>query len=431
MTMMDWTDRSRKSVWHPCTQMQWLEEDPPHMIVRAEGSWLWDDQEHRVFDAVSSWWVNLFGHGHPALAGALKDQLERVDHVMLAGLTHEPVVRLSERLSGRTGGVLGHAFYGSDGASATEMALKMSMHYWRNLGQKRKNRFLSLAQGYHGETVGALGVTDIPLFSAAYAPLVRAAHVIPAPDSRIPGSEAGSLQALQNWLEAHQDETAALIFEPLVQAAAGMVFHTPDYVRALVLLCQRYEVHVIADEIAVGFGRTGTFFAHQQAGITPDFLCLSKGITGGMLPLSVVLTKDSIYQAFYADRIDRAFLHSHSYTGNPLACRVALAVQDLFDETGILQQNAQRDAYLAQQVAPLFNHPRVRHGRRRGMIWACDVVDAPQDFSRRWVRRAWAHGVLARPIGSTLYGMPPLNARDEDLSWVVERLMLALDEVLS
>lgn len=383
-----------------------------------------------MYDAISSWWVNLLGHRHPALVAALKDQLDRLDHVMLAGMTHEPVVTLSERLSAHTGGTLGHAFYGSDGASATEMALKMSVHYWRNRGQAQKNRFLALAHSYHGETVGALAVTDIPLFSAAYVDLVRPAHRIPAPDSRIPESEARSLQALEDYLGVHHGQVAALILEPLVQAAAGMIFHSPYYVNQLVACCHHHGVHVIMDEIAVGFGRTGTLFAHQQCAATPDFLCLSKGITGGMLPLSVVLTRDDIYQAFYAPEVDRAFLHSHSYTGNPLACRVALAVLDCLEDQAILAHNQARCDTLAQQLSPIFAHPRVTHGRQRGMIWACDIVDPPPAFAQQLYARAWALGVLVRPIGATLYWMPPLTISGDEVTFVVQQTCQALDEVL-
>lgn len=429
--LADWATRSRRSVWHPCTQMQWLEAEPPHALVRAEGGWLWEDNGHRAYDAISSWWVNLFGHRHPALVDALKDQLGQLDHVMLAGMTHGPVVALSERLSERTGGQLGHAFYGSDGASAVEMALKMSAHYWRNRGNCQKNQFIALSQGYHGETVGALGVTDIPLFREAYAALIRPAYVIPAPDSRIVGSEPDSLAHLKDRLERSHEQVAALILEPLVQCAAGMVFHSPEYVREVVRLCAAYGVHVIADEIAVGFGRTGTLFAHQQAGIHPDFLCLSKGITGGMLPLSVVLTRDEIYRTFYAPGVDRAFLHSHSYTGNPLACRVALAVQELFDSSDILARNQARQPQLAQQLAPLMRHPGLGQGRLCGMIWAFDGVEAPENFSRRLSARAWRHGVLLRPIANTLYFMPPLNISEDEVNYLVAQTVMALDEVLA
>ena len=311
---MNWAERSRQAVWHPCTQMQVHEEVPPRAIVAADGPWLVDDQGHRILDAVSSWWVNLFGHNFGPIRDAITDQLQRLDHIMLAGLTHPPVVALSERLAALTD--LGHAFYASDGASATEIALKMSAHSWRNRGQPEKNQFIGLQGGYHGETAGALSVTDIPLFREAYAPLLRLSATLPSPDPRhaAPGVSAeahtqAAIDALAAYLAEHHTRTAALILEPLVQGAAGMAMYAPDYLVAVRELCDRYAVHWIADEIAVGFGRTGTLFAHQQAigeggqPVRPDFICLSKGLTGGVMPLSAVLTTDAVYAAFWLHRI--------------------------------------------------------------------------------------------------------------------------------
>ncbi|MGH8459576.1 MAG: adenosylmethionine--8-amino-7-oxononanoate transaminase, partial [Nevskiales bacterium] len=360
--------RSLRHVWHPCTQMKLHQSQPGQPavplvpIARAEGVWLYDFEGQRYLDGISSWWVNLFGHNHPHIKAALCDQLDRLDHVMLAGFTHQPVVELSERLGALTG--LGHAFYGSDGASATEIALKMSAHYWRNTGRPQKCRFIGLAGGYHGETVGALAVTDIAIFREAYAPLVRLAATVPSPDARGagPGENAAdvarrSAGALEAWLAEHHKETAALIVEPLVQCAAGMAMHDAAYLREARALCDRYEVHLIADEIMTGFGRTGTFFAHEQAAIHPDFLCLSKGITGGYLPLSVVMTRDAIYQAFYDEDVTRGFLHSHSYTGNPLACRAALATLDIFAEDRVIEANRATSARLSAAARAHAGHP--------------------------------------------------------------------------
>lgn len=410
--------RSLAAVWHPCTQMKQHDSgDLPLLpVLRGEGAWLVGPENQRWLDGISSWWVNLFGHCNQRINAALKDQLERLEHVILAGCTHEPVVRLSERLSALTGNELGHCFHASDGASATEIALKMSAHYWRNVGRAEKNRFLCLAGGYHGETVGALGVTDIAIFRDAYAPLLRAATVLPSPDSRLGMDAAGAAAAaLEAHLEAHHDETAALIVEPLVQCAAGMAMHDPEYLRLARQLCDRYEVHLICDEIAVGFGRTGTFFAHEQANIRPDFLCLSKGITGGYLPLSVVMTRDAIYQAFYDDATARGFLHSHSYTGNPLACRAALATLDIFEQDGVIAANAIKSDRIDALLAPLAAQPQVRHYRRRGMIFAFDV-DADAAFGRRFYRAALARNVLLRPIGNTVYLMPPYILDDAEIA---------------
>lgn len=428
--------RSLRSVWHPCTQMKAHEGAPPVAIARAQGPWLYGEDGRRYLDGISSWWVNLFGHCHPAIQSALADQVARLDHVMLAGFTHGPVVQLSERLAALTG--LGHAFYGSDGASATEIALKMSAHYWRNVGRPRKNRFVGLAGGYHGETVGALSVTDIALFRDAYAPLLRLSATVASPDARAAASGESAADvarraagALQAWLEEHHADTAALILEPLIQCAAGMAMHEPEYLRLARALCDRYEVHLVADEIATGFGRTGTLFAHEQAGIRPDFLCLSKGLTGGTLPLSAVLTTDTVYAAFYDDATARGFLHSHSYTGNPLACRAALATLDLFEQEDVLARNRERGAALEEALQPLALHPRVRRARRLGMVWACDVEGAAPDFARRFHHHAMAAGVLLRPIGNTIYAMPPYVLDEEALDCLARGAWQALDATLA
>jgi adenosylmethionine-8-amino-7-oxononanoate aminotransferase len=429
-------ERSKRAVWHPCTQMRRLEAEPPLPIVRADGPWLFDAEGRRYLDAVSSWWVNLFGHNHPALREALLDQFQTIDHVMLAGLTHEPVVALSERLGAATG--LGHAFYGSDGASATEIALKMSAHSWRNQGRPQKCEFIGLAGGYHGETVGALSVTDIALFREAYAPLLRLSAVMPAPDARLAaeGENARAVAqrcatALDAHLEQHHDRIAAFIVEPLIQCASGFVFHDAEYLRRARELCDRYQVHLICDEIAVGFGRTGTLFAHQQAGIRPDFICLSKGLTGGTLPLSVVLTSDAIYQSFYDERASRGFLHSHSYTGNPLACRMALTVLDLFEQQGVLARNRATGDRLDALLRPLRAHRAVRHARRLGMVWAFDIDGAPPGFSGAYHLAARERGLLLRPIGNTLYLMPPYVLNDDALNHLASGALAALDAVLA
>ena len=434
--------RSLRHVWHPCTQMKLHESQPPLPIARADGVWLQDFDGNRYLDGISSWWVNLFGHNHPHIKAALVDQLGRLDHIMLAGFTHQPVVELSERLGALTG--LGHAFYGSDGASATEIALKMSAHYWRNSGRPEKCRFIGLAGGYHGETVGALAVTDIALFREAYAPLVRLAATVPSPDARgaLPGESSAdaarrAAAALQSWLALHHGQTAALILEPMVQCAAGMAMHDAAYLREARALCERYEVHLIADEIATGFGRTGTMFAHQQAGIRPDFICLSKGLTGGTLPLSAVLTTDTVYRAFYDDDVARGFLHSHSYTGNPLACRAALATLELFEQTDVLASNAALAQTLDQAFAPLTQHPSVRHARRLGMIWAWDIDEGfdgamPQPgFASRYAQHAMAQGVVLRPIGNTVYAMPPYALDEETAGHLARGALAALQCTLA
>ena len=422
--------RSRASVWHPCTQMKQHETLPLIPIAYAKGCWLHDCDGRRYLDAVSSWWVNLFGHGNARINAALTDQLQTLEHVMLAGFTHEPAVRLSERLSDLTHGTLGHCFYASDGAAATEIALKMSFHFWRNSGRPKKTCFVSLQGSYHGETIGALAVTDVPIFKDTYAPLLKSSSQVPTPDAR--RAEEGEsprayaqrcAKALAAELETRHQEIAALIVEPLVQGASGMVMYDAEYLREARALCDRYEVHLIADEIMTGFGRTGTFFAHEQAEITPDFLCLSKGITGGYLPLSVVLTRDAIYDAFYDDSVTRGFLHSHSYTGNALACRAALATLDIFEEDRVIERNRVSAAAMSEKTGELAGHPRVRDFRNTGMIWAFEVVSEDANVGRRIYEAALESELLLRPIGNTVYFMPPYTIAEEEQSFLVERTL--------
>jgi adenosylmethionine-8-amino-7-oxononanoate aminotransferase len=426
--------RSLSAVWHPCTQMKQHESLPLVPVARAKGCWLYDFDGNRYLDAVSSWWVNLFGHGNPRINAALAAQLDELEHVILAGFTHEPVVLLSERLARLTGGALGHCFYGSDGASAVEISLKMSFHYWRNTGKPAKTQFVSLAGSYHGETLGALSVTDVALFKDTYAPLTRASSQVPSPDWRHAkkGESAQAFaircaDALERHLDRHHAETAALIVEPLVQGATGMAMYDAEYLRRARALCDRHGVHLIADEIMTGFGRTGTLFACEQAGIAPDFLCLSKGITGGYLPLSVVLTRDAIYQAFYDDSVARGFLHSHSYTGNALACRAALATLDIFEDERVIDANRARAAALTAAARDLAHHPKVRNFRNTGMIWAFEVESTEPDFSRRFFERALARELLLRPIGNTVYFMPPYAIAEEEIAILTQRTLELVD----
>jgi len=429
-------ERSRTAVWHPCTQMKQHETLPLISIARGAGCWLYDFDGRRYLDAVSSWWVNLFGHGNARISAAIAEQLDTLAHVMLAGFTHEPVVALSERLARLTGGALGHCFYASDGASATEIALKMSAHYWRNCGRPEKTGFVSLAGGYHGETLGALAVTDVPLFREAYGPLLRASTQVPTPDWRRcePGESPRDFALrcaaeLERHLERHHSRTAAFILEPLVQGAVGMAMYDPEYLRRARALCDRYGIHLIADEIMIGFGRSGTFFACEQAGITPDFLCLSKGITGGYLPLSVVLTRDAIYQAFYDDATARAFLHSHSYTGNALACRAALVTLDLFEENDVIDFNRDTSARITAATRALASHPRVEHFRNTGMIWAFEVKSRDPVFSRTFFQEALRRELLLRPIGNTVYFMPPYVIDEEEIALLTGRTLDLIDSL--
>lgn len=435
MENKDLLERSLRAVWHPCTQMKSHETIPLVPIRRGEGVWLYDMEGKRYLDAVSSWWVNLFGHNHPQIKQAINQQLDTLEHVILAGFTHEPVVRLSERLSALTG--LGHCFYASDGASATEIALKMSFHYWRNVGKPGKTRFISLKNGYHGETLGALSVTDVAIFKDTYAHLLLHSEQMPSPDGRLAAAGESPEQhalrcadALEQYIAANHEEVSAFIIEPLVQCAAGMAMYAPIYLQRARSICSQYRVHLIADEIAVGFGRTGTMFACEQAEIRPDFICLSKGITGGYLPLSVTLCTDEIYQAFYDDSTARGFLHSHSYTGNPLACSAALATLDIFEHEQVLQNNRQKSAYIGRKLQEALRGLPVEHVRQTGMIAAFDVISSDVGFQQGFYQAALMRGLLVRPIGRTVYLMPPYIISEPEIDWMCGEIAGLLQEVL-
>jgi adenosylmethionine-8-amino-7-oxononanoate aminotransferase len=427
MDNRDATRRSLAAIWHPCTQMKAHESIPLLAVARGEGAWLYDFDGKRYLDGVSSWWVNLFGHAHPRINAALHEQLDTLAHVMLAGATHAPAIELAERLARVSPGNLGHVFFASDGASATEIALKMAFHYWANHGRRGKNQFVSLEGGYHGETVGALGVTDVALFRDAYAPLLRAGIAAPFPsrthdDHQYGGAKGAerAAAALERIFEERGNEIAALILEPLVQGASGMRMYHPDYLRRARELCTRHQVLLIADEIMTGFGRTGTMFACEQAGIAPDLLCLSKGITGGYLPLSCVLATDEVYGAFYDDATARGFLHSHSYTGNALACRAACAVLDLFESEDVVAANERKAADFAAGASRLAHHTGIRDFRHLGMIWAFEVVTSERDFALQAWQLALERGVVLRPIGKTVYFMPPYVTSGEQFELLVE-----------
>ena len=429
--------RDLSVLWHPCTQMKDHEQLPPIPIRRGQGVWLEDFEGRRYLDAVSSWWVNLFGHANPRINAALTQQMEELEHVILAGFSHTAVVELSERLVKLVPPGLSRCFYADNGSSAVEVAVKMSFHYWNNVGQPEKTRFITLSNSYHGETLGALAVGDVALYKETYRPLLMDVVTVPGPDCfiREPGEswEAHTRKMFRHMelaLEQHSKQACAVILEPLVQCAGFMRMYHPVYLKLLREACDRYGVHLIADEIAVGFGRTGTLFACEQAGITPDFLCLSKGLTGGYLPLSVVLTREVVYQAFYDDYATlRAFLHSHSYTGNALGCRAALATLDIFESDDVVVKNRALAQHMAEAAAPLTDHPHVAEVRQHGMILAIEMV---KDKQRRepyaWQERrglkvyqhALKRGVLLRPVGNVVYFMPPYVITPDEIRFMAQ-----------
>ena len=434
------SDLSRRDldvVWHPCTQMRDHETLPMIPIRTGKGVWLEDYDGHRYLDAISSWWVNLFGHSNDYINGRLRDQLDRLEHVLLAGFTHQPAIELAERLTRLAPAGLTRCFYADNGSAAIEVAVKMSFHYWRNRGRPAKSRFVTLSNSYHGETLGALAVGNVELYKSIYQPLLMDVITVPSPDcyEREPGEswEAHSrrkFEQMRATLERHADEVAAVIVEPLVQCAGSMRMYHPVYLELLREACDRHDVLLIADEIAVGFGRTGTLFACEQARIRPDLLCLSKGLTGGYLPLSAVLTTEPIYQAFYDEYTKlTAFLHSHSYTGNALACTAALASLELFERDDVIARNHRRSRLLGGLARDLTDHPHVAEVRQHGMIVAIEMVRdktsrEPYDWRERRGLKVYTlgleRGVLLRPIGNVIYFMPPYVINEEEIRLMVE-----------
>jgi adenosylmethionine-8-amino-7-oxononanoate aminotransferase len=440
----DWALRDVKVLWHPCSQMKDYESMPIVPIRSGKGVWLEDFEGNRYLDAISSWWVNLFGHSHPYINQAITSQLDQLEHIIFAGFTHEPAVRLAERLIHLTKGHLNRCFYADNGSSAVEVALKMSFHFWLNSGQPQKKKFITLSNSYHGETLGALALGDVSLYKQTYGPLLMTPIVVPSPDcfSREEGvtwedHTRQMFSEMEQALARHAHETAAVILEPLVQCAGGMRMFHPIYLTLLREACDRYNVHLIADEIAVGFGRTGTMFACEQADIYPDFLCLSKGITGGYLPLSCVLTTATVYEAFYDDYVKgKAFLHSHSYTGNALACRAALATLELFETENTLISNKSLSSFMGKKALPLQDHPHVVEVRQTGMIVAVEMIQdkkkgLPYPSEERRGLRVYRHGlgrgVILRPLGNVIYFMPPYVINEEEIVFMIDVALEGID----
>ena len=430
-------------LWHPTTQMkdhEWLQLLP---VRSGQGVWLEDMEGKRYIDAISSWWVNLFGHANPHISAAVSEQAGLLEHVILAGVTHEPAVRLAEKLVEITPAGLERVFFADSGSSAVEISLKMSFHYWRNIGESGRTRFVTLSNSYHGDTLGALGVGDAGLFKAAYEPLLTEPLVAPSPDCfALPREQwddhaADRLADMREIFAAHEGEVSAVIIEPLVQCAGGMRMYPPSYLTGLRALCDEYRIHLIADEIAVGFGRTGSMFACEQGGITPDFMCLSKGLTGGYLPMSAVMTSNTVYDAFYDEYTTlRGFLHSHSYTGNALACAAALATMELFEQRDVLADNRDLARQMLEAVSPLRDHAHVGDIRQTGMILAMEMVAQREpmiqyDWKQRRGMQVYQHamqnGVLLRPIGNVVYFMPPYVINSDEIMQMAKVAMAGID----
>ncbi len=414
--------RDLEVIWHPCTQMKDHETLPLIPIRSGKGVYLYDFEGNSYIDAVSSWWVNLFGHANPKINAKIKTQLDTLEHVLLAGFTHEPAVELAHKLVNITPGVLKKVFYVDNGSSAVEAALKMSYHYHLNLG-KRKPVFLSLTNSYHGETIGALSVGDVSLYKETYEQLLISNMQVAVPRDQSQKAAVEALEILEQVLKERSDEIAALILEPLIQGAGGMHMYHPDYLTGARVLTKKYDVHLIADEIMTGFGRTGRMFAFDHTDVSPDFMTLSKGLTGGYLPLSVVMTTNDVYSAFYCDYNEhKAFLHSHSYTGNPLACAAALATLEIFEQNDVLAENEKKSKYIKTKLDSFLALPNVKEVRQQGMVAAVELqgYDARERIGLRIYEYALTQGVLLRPLGHIIYFMPPYIISYEEIDRMME-----------
>ena len=421
-------------LWHPTTQMKDHEQLPVIPIKSGKGVWLEDFDGNRYLDAVSSWWVNAFGHSNPIISNAIKQQVDTLEHVILAGFSHEPVIALSEKLVEITPEGLTRVFYADNGSAGIEVALKMSFQYWKNAGKPKKQRFVNLANSYHGETLGALAVGDVELYKDIFEPIILKPITAPSPDCFLQDDwEAHSLkqfEAMEALLAERHEEICAVIIEPLIQCAGGMRMYHPVYITKLREACDAYGVHLIADEIAVGFGRTGTLFACEQAQITPDFICLSKALTGGFLPMCAVLTTEHIYEAFYHDYDTlKGFLHSHSYTGNPLACAAALATISIFQSEPVIENNRLLAAHMKRATDHLRDHDHVAEVRQTGMVLAIEMVQdkarkTAYDWKQRRGLRVYQHaltrGALLRPLGNIVYMMPPYVITPDEIDFLAQ-----------
>ena len=420
-------------VWHPCTQMKDHAEVPPLLIDRAEGIYLYDREGHRYMDVISSWWVNLFGHNHPRINQAIKDQLDKMAHVMFAGVTHQPAIDLAEKLVNTSSPQLTKVFFSDNGSTSVEVALKMSLQYWVQTGKPQKTKFIYLKGGYHGETLGALSVCGMNLFREKFEKVLPKNLEVEGPDClRCPfglqreSCNAECFEPMAQAIENNRESAAGVILEPLVQGAAGMKMYPPMYLKKLEDACKASGVHVIYDEVAVGFGRTGSLFVSEHHSLNPDFLCLSKGITSGYLPLAATLTTDEIYQAFYDEyETFKLFIHSHSYSANPLACAAANVTLDLLTEAGFMESLKPKIESISEQGERLRDLPWCGEFRQTGMIAAVELVQnretlEPFPIAQRVGHQIFLEGlkreVVLRPLGNVVYFIPPLVIEPDEIA---------------
>ena len=433
---MSLVDRDRALVWHPYTQMK--TQPPPLPIVRGQGVYLYTEDGRKLLDGISSWWVNIHGHSHPRLNAAIAEQATKLEHVIFAGATHEPAVDLAERLVAALPAGLTRVFYSDNGSTAVEVAVKLAMQYWRNQGQPARQRIVTLHHAYHGDTVGAMSVSEDSIFTKAFAPLLFSVDRVHPPYCyRCPlGLKRETcgidcLGDLESRLKADGDRIAAVLVEPMLQGAGGMIMWPAAFLDGVRQLCYRYGVLMIADEVLTGFGRTGRMFACEHASVTPDIICLSKALTAGYLPLAVTAVTNAVFDAFLSDDHSRTFFHGHSFTANPLACAVALASLDLIEEGDVLARIARLERQLREGLAPLAQLPMVGDVRVLGGVGAIELVSnkATKDaggyldrIGQQLYPAFLERGLLLRPLGNILYFMPPYVITDAEVDWVITQM---------
>jgi len=418
MTNKKLMEEDLRYIFHPCTQMKDHETIPLIPIKKGKGAYIYDFDDNRYLDCISSWWVNLFGHSNEYINSKIREQIEELEHVIFAGFTHKPAIDLAKRMVEITPEALKKVFFADNGSSAIEIALKMSFQYFKNRGESRP-LFVSLENSYHGETMGALAVSDTGLYKDIYSDILLKTVQAKSPSMV---SESEALEDMKAVLQKNRGKVASVIIEPLVQCAGSMKMYNPSYITKLRALCDDAGVFLIADEVAVGFGRTGSMFACEQAGVSPDFLCLSKGITGGYMPLSVVLFTEDIYDAFYCDYNEgKSFLDSHSYTGNTIACAVANAVLDIFENENIIEKNGEKIELMKTLTKPLEKFPNVKEVRQRGMICAIELqgYDPKHRVGLKFFQKALQEGIYIRPLGNIIYFMPPYVITNKEIKKMV------------
>lgn len=432
--MNDFIALDKRHIWHPYTQH--LTERDPVIITRAKGTNLYDEDGNEILDMISSWWTCIHGHAHPALNKALREQAETMEHVMFAGFSHPPAINLAKKLADLLPGDLNRVFFSDNGSTSVEVALKLAYQYWKNKGEDGRTKFLAFDAGYHGDTVGAMSVGTGCGFFKNFENICFKVDTIPYvetwdDDLEIEAKEKAALIDIKNIMESHKDQVAALIVEPLMQGAGGVRFSRPEFMRAVTNLAHENGILVIYDEVAVGFGRTGKMFACEKIGVTPDFICLSKGLTAGYIPMAVTVATDRIYEEFLDEGFGKAFIHGHTFTGNPLACAVALKSLELFEEEKTLERIAHIEKKHQVQLEKLQSNPLVFKARVMGTALAFNLSEDTAgyktgggEFLRDWY---FNHGLNIRPLGDAVYLMPPYCITDEELRRAYDGLFAGLD----